>query len=519
MSGARTFIRNLACNWGAHLANLVVMFFLSPFIVHSLGKVDFGVWTLIVTITGYMGVLDIGIRASTGRFVILYVGKEDPQGVRSILQNSLGFFLLMTAVIVPISIGLGWVFPALFEKVPEGYATLLSIVMPIMALNIAITAGSRGISSVLDAHDRFDLSRAVAVLSLILRSAAIVAVLHAGMGLEGLAGATILSHVFPLLLIYWVAKKVYPPLSFWPPTLERSRLKEMFGYGIPAFLYGVCHRIVNQTDLIVVGVLIGVGQVSVYSFGIMLVLYSWGFLEQINSVFFPPVQRAAAQGKDGELRYLVIRSIRSSCMIGLPVLIGLCFFGQEFLVLWLGPDFAEAGIVVIFLAIAKIVKSLWSGIGSALAAKGMVKMNTITGLVAAGVNLGLSLFFVMVLDLGLMGVALGTLVSQLLIEPAYVFSYALRKLGMSVRQYIWDILWPSCVFAIVYSAACYTANAVHPSYHWGTFFAKALIAGSVGFVLSGAFLLLPPDKQRIRNAFATAMRKVAGGAGIGGSRS
>ena len=43
MSTAKIHARNLAANWTAHGANLVVMFFLSPFVVHTLGKVEYGI--------------------------------------------------------------------------------------------------------------------------------------------------------------------------------------------------------------------------------------------------------------------------------------------------------------------------------------------------------------------------------------------------------------------------------------------------------------------------------------------
>ncbi|GAG42518.1 unnamed protein product, partial [marine sediment metagenome] len=62
MSESRIYARNLAANWTAHGANMVVLFFLSPFIVHTLGKVEYGIWGLLSVLTGYMGIFDLGIR-------------------------------------------------------------------------------------------------------------------------------------------------------------------------------------------------------------------------------------------------------------------------------------------------------------------------------------------------------------------------------------------------------------------------------------------------------------------------
>jgi len=55
MSSARKHARNLFINWSGHVVSLVVMFFLSPFVVHRLGDVNYGVWTLMTSLTGPVG--------------------------------------------------------------------------------------------------------------------------------------------------------------------------------------------------------------------------------------------------------------------------------------------------------------------------------------------------------------------------------------------------------------------------------------------------------------------------------
>ncbi len=37
--------------------------------------------SIAAVVTGYMGFLDLGVRASTGRHVILYLGRDDHQSV------------------------------------------------------------------------------------------------------------------------------------------------------------------------------------------------------------------------------------------------------------------------------------------------------------------------------------------------------------------------------------------------------------------------------------------------------
>ena len=90
MSDARIILRNLTANWVGHGANLVVMFFLSPYIVHTLGVTEYGIWQLLTVLTGYMGLLDLGVRASTGRYIILYLGQNQHEKVDETIRTGLG---------------------------------------------------------------------------------------------------------------------------------------------------------------------------------------------------------------------------------------------------------------------------------------------------------------------------------------------------------------------------------------------------------------------------------------------
>src|SRR5208282_2465598 len=65
-------LRNISSSWFGLATNLVVGFFLSPFILHHLGDDAFGLWVLVFSLTGYYGLFDFGIRSSIVRYVAQY---------------------------------------------------------------------------------------------------------------------------------------------------------------------------------------------------------------------------------------------------------------------------------------------------------------------------------------------------------------------------------------------------------------------------------------------------------------
>ena len=69
MTKMRRIARGVMFNWIALATNMLVAFFLSPFVVHHLGNVAYGIWTLVVSVTSFMGLLDLGMRGAVTLFV------------------------------------------------------------------------------------------------------------------------------------------------------------------------------------------------------------------------------------------------------------------------------------------------------------------------------------------------------------------------------------------------------------------------------------------------------------------
>ncbi len=497
MSKARIYARNLAANWIGHGANLVVMFFLSPFIVHTLGKTEYGIWSLLTVLTGYMGIFDLGIRAGTGRYIILYLGKGDHRRLDETLRTGLGFFSALAVLLVSVGIGLGWAFPHFFEEVPESYHGLVKILLPVLAINMWLAAIGTIFDSVLRAHDRFEISQVANFGMLALRAGGTVYALYAGYGIVGLAAVTVGTHAFGAVVRWALARRIYRPLRIWPLTLSKARLRELFGFGIAAFLGSISYKLIHQTDEIVVGAAISVSAVTIYAIGHMLVGYSWGFIQHISGTVFPRIQRAAAQGELDEVRWLYLRQARLGLMFGLPLYLGFIFFGRQFITLWMGPEFADSYIVLAILSTSRVLYLFLMGMGPALAALGFVRVNVVIGLSEAAANLGLSLLFAVALGWGIAGVAVGTLVALLLVRTSTHPLVTCHRLGLGPTIYLRRVVL-SGFLALGATAAVYfvAANLVRVT-SWPGFFLQVAVAGIGGLGASAAILLLPDDGKRI----------------------
>lgn len=65
MSRLNELVKNIGSNWIAFATSILTAFFLSPFIVHHLGDIAYGVWTLVISLISLLGLLDLGMRGQS----------------------------------------------------------------------------------------------------------------------------------------------------------------------------------------------------------------------------------------------------------------------------------------------------------------------------------------------------------------------------------------------------------------------------------------------------------------------
>jgi O-antigen/teichoic acid export membrane protein len=503
MSSTRRHLRNLAFNWGGHISSLLVMFFLSPYIVGKLDSAAYGIWSLLNVLVGYMGIFDLGVRASVGRHVALYLGKKDERGVDETIRAGFAFFSIASILILLAGVILGWLFPFFFKEVPPEHFSTVRYLLPFMAINIWLAAVSTIYSSVLTAHSRFDIARGVDVLVLLVRTAGTIFALEAGWGLWGLASALILANFLALISNHYTARRIHRKMRSLPLLYSRLRMQELFNYGFFSFISSISAKIINQSDLLIVGLLISVSAVREYSIGATLVYYTTPFLTMISRTFFPDLQRKAAAGAMADAADLFYKHLRISFCFGLLTYIGFTFYAKAFITLWMHqPNFdmnavSAAATVMTLLALSKLPSLYLYPCGNIIAVFGHVRFNAMRSITEAIVNIALSLYFVVSLAWGLAGIAAGTLCARILVSTLSTPIFMFKIAPFSPRKFITSILLPAVIAASIFSLVCRALTLLWPPTTWLSFSLNISSALMIWAIIA-IFLLFP---RSLRQAY------------------
>jgi O-antigen/teichoic acid export membrane protein len=462
MAGSKRFAFNVTMNWIAMAAGMVVPFFLTPIVIHSLGKVQYGVWILAVSTVAYLGLLDLGLRSA----VIRYVSKADAQGntaeARKAIGAALWFRILIAAGAVALSFILAVVFPHLF-KVPNGLEHPAQVTVLMCAFAVAITLVSGVFGAVLSAIHRFDILSGVSVAQTAIRAAGVILILHSGRGLIALAYWEFAVTLMAGLATWGIAIKIFPVCRVRLGRPDIKTLKMIWSYSFTTFIIVIAVQVVFNTDNIVVGALVSVGVVTFYAIGGSLVAYSRQVVSSVATTFIPMASNMEAAGKSDELRQLLVKGTQATLGLALPVSLALFFRGKTFIGLWMGPEYKNvAGTVLQILMISQFF-----GVANTTAGQiafGIERHKSVAKWAIVEATLNLSLSIVLAKTIGLYGVAWGTSIATTIIHLIFWPRFVQRELHVPVRTYLWDGWGKITLCSIPFGIVCVVADRYwHPT--------------------------------------------------------
>src|SRR5262245_7293697 len=93
MSRGAQLVRGSLVKVGNLFLGIAISFFMMPFLIGHLGERMYGLWTLVGSILGYYGVMDLGLSSAVSRFISRAIGRRDPEDIKRTICT--GFYLFL----------------------------------------------------------------------------------------------------------------------------------------------------------------------------------------------------------------------------------------------------------------------------------------------------------------------------------------------------------------------------------------------------------------------------------------
>ena len=473
MAGTRRLAINVSMNWAAMAVNMVVPFFLTPFVVRHLGSTGYGVWILTVSTVAYLNLLDLGLRSAVVRFVSKAQANGELGEATKAIHAALWCRVLIAGAVAVLSLALAAAVPHLF-KIPADLVRAAQITTLLCALGVAVTLVSGVFSAVLAAIHRFDLLSRLTMAQTVTRGAGVLLILRRGGGLVPLAAWELTVMTLVAVATTLCAIKVFPASRVRNGRPDIAILRTIWSYSFTTFIFIVAVQIISQTDNLVVGAFSSVGAVTFYAIGGSLIGYAYQVSGALSGTFTPMASGFEAAGRFDQLRTMLIRGTQATLGLALPISVTLVFRGERFIDLWMGPQYGVISEKVLRILMISMYFGIANGTaGSIMMAIEKHKPVARWAVYEAIINLGLSILLIK--TIGIYGVAWGTsiaiTVTHLLFWPRYIH----KTLGVTPRVYLLEGWGKITLCVLPYAAVCALADRYWQPAHLVTFFAQILV--------------------------------------------
>jgi O-antigen/teichoic acid export membrane protein len=409
MSHKRKILQGSASNLARVALSVLVSLVLPPLLVHRLQPAEYGAWVLILQISGYINLLDLGLQTAIGKFVAEYDAAENRHAVARVLSSSFTI-LCASAIAGAVVIGvIAWQVPRIFQQMPAHITVGVRIGILLIGLSTAFSLPFGAFLAAFTGLQRYGFPTVLAMMSRILSAAGLAALILMHSNLVGLAFWLAALNVATALCQFlgW-AKFAKKSVGFSFQLVDRACVLQLIRYGGVLSVWSVAGLFISGFDMIIVGHYdfknTGYYGIATSATNFMVLL--------IGSIFgplLPAVSSLQGGGTTERIGKIVINSTRYCalllCFIGLPLGLG----AYPLLRLWVGREYAlRSELFLQLLVIGNAVRQLGYPYSLAIIAMGKQHLATLAGVAEATVNITVSIYLVQ--RIGAAGVAIGTIV-------------------------------------------------------------------------------------------------------------
>ncbi len=426
-----------AANWAGSFFAYIIAFFATPIIVSSFGDIRYGIWSLAMSFTAYYGMLDFGISSSIQKFFTQYIEQKDFSLANAIITAAFFLYLCVFCLLMIIVSCLVWKLEVIFN-IPSDQVSETKILFIITAVNFGIELVCNTFRSVVLCYRKFVLRNAILTVFSIIKSIGIIVVLKMNYGIIG-AGLFVLGIDALRNLVYvFIVLKIAPFFKISFKNLDLKSIKSSYTFTLYNFIRMVSMRLLEKTDLILVGIFFDMRVVTLYSIGESLCRYAKMIPKGVRGTILPFASKLHAQNEMESLQKMgmLLPKYTISFLLGFLLFMGV--FGRLVIELWMGPGYDVSWQILMLLLFSQILFMSQSILIHVLIGIGENKFFGYLGIAEAVLKLVTSLIFLRMFDF--YGIAVSSIfvfiITSLVITPWY----ALTKLEIEKTRYYYNVI-------------------------------------------------------------------------------
>ena len=283
---SRRATRGVLISWGGSLITLLTAYVLTPILINTLGDTTYGLWTLLVALVGFLGLIDLGISKAVAKYLAQYDAGAKEQSIRTLTSTAASMYLRLTIVALAASAMVAWMAPIVFD-IGEYSPSIIRLVILVAGLTVAVDLLGATFRAAIVGRKRFEVINLLDTGAHVLQAFLVVLVVCWGGGLLWMAVIMLAVNVSVQALAYTFAtrKLAVPPYSRHDVDPEFRTL--LLGFGARTFVAQGAEKLNSQSGSVITGAVMGPAAAAYYAVAESLALHCTALATAICQVIMP----------------------------------------------------------------------------------------------------------------------------------------------------------------------------------------------------------------------------------------
>lgn len=501
MGSSKKTMINLVCSMMVLATNIIINFWLSPYIVEHIGVDANGFVTLANNFVTYAQLIVTALNSMAARFISIAYNKKDYKKA-NLYYNSVfwGKLIIIAVLIVPVIIMIAKL--ENFIKLPSDIAVDVKLLFGFVFFNFFLTTTLPNWDCGTYVTNRLDRSYIPQMIAAITRCAflfVIFMIVTPKVFYVGIA-ATIMT-IINLSANYYNTKNLTPELRIGFSKSKRQcskvALKELISSGIWNTISNVGNILLSGFDLIICNLFLGATNMGILSLSKIIPNYMLQLSASIRNAFAPELTINYAKEDKEALIKDINRAMKfTSIILTIPIAIVITL-GEEFFKLWVPSQDAKLLQILSILSIlgymftsgTQILYNVFSTVNK-------VKSNSIVMIISGVVSVLMTLVIVKFTEFGIYAVAGVSTFCNLVRNMVFTLPATAKYLG-----YKWNKFYPQVIMTVISSVGLlliyYFVNKILPGETWSELILSAFVLGIIGLTINILLLLNKSERKFI----------------------
>ncbi|WP_214830358.1 oligosaccharide flippase family protein [Exiguobacterium sp. s56] len=485
---------NMAANLLAFTVNIGINFFLTPYIIKTVGTESFGFVGLATNFVNYASLLTIALNSMAGRFITINIYqnnlKEANKYYNSVLlaNTFIAIILLVLSIICVFNLNQ-------LLNISSGIYKDVQILFALLFMNFIVSTIGSIFAIATFAKNRLDLSSLRGIESNLLRASLLIGLFYFFEPSIAYLGIAALSASFYVLLtnIYYT-KKLLPELKVKKFYFDIKSIKELLSSGIWNTIIRLGQLLLDGIDLLVANLFLGATAMGTLALAKTVPMFITYLVGVLAGVFMPNFTIQYARNNIKELIKDIKQSMKiMGIIVGIPISM-LIAFGDIFYSLWTPSENSwELQLLSIISVATIIISGSINPIYNVFTVTNKLKHNALWLIGTGALNTIIVLVLLKTTSLGLYAIAGVSTTISIMRNLIFTAPYGAKYLGAKWNTFFSEIIKSIVSISIITMLALFLRIFININ-TWTELFLFGSISSLLGLIIN-CFLILTKEER------------------------